>query len=98
MKTLYKLDFDCGRHGSLEGLFIADSDDMNKIVEEKTIIYFGEVLGKHSEIFGPIEEGDYEEITNDEKVIAVVEFYKLETGFNPFHYHTVDEEDLEDKE
>lgn len=27
MKALFKMDFDCGRMGNLEGVFIADTED-----------------------------------------------------------------------
>lgn len=91
MKGLYKLHFDCGRSGELNGLFIADIDEMKKLVQNATEVYFGEVLGKHSEVMGPIEECDYTFITADENVIEIVEQYGLENGFNPFDY--IEEED-----
>jgi len=28
MKALFKMDFDCGRMGNLEGVFIADTEDV----------------------------------------------------------------------
>ena len=86
MKTLYKLHFDCRRAGSLNGLFIADDADMQKLVESGNDVYFGEVLGKHSDVFGPIEKEDYTEITKDPAIIKIVEDYGLEFGYNPFDY------------
>lgn len=29
MKALFKMDFDCGRMGNLEGVFIADTEKMS---------------------------------------------------------------------
>lgn len=52
MKALFKMDFDCGRMGNLEGVFIADTEDVEYLVNNKISVYFGEVLGKHSEISG----------------------------------------------
>lgn len=98
MKALYKLHFDCGRNGELYGLFVAEKDDMDELMDSGDKIYFGEVLGKHSEVMGPIEDCDVTFITSDEKVIAVVEHYKLEVGFNPFHYDRITDDDLEDEE
>lgn len=48
MKKLYKFDADCGRMGSIEGLFITDESSVEKIMGKE--VYFNEVLGKHSEI------------------------------------------------
>ena len=52
MKALFKMDFDCGRMGNLEGVFITDTEDVEYLVNNKISVYFGEVLGKHSEISG----------------------------------------------
>lgn len=86
MKGLYRLNVDCGRMGELEGVFIADKLDVEILLDESLSIYWGEVLGKHSEIYGSLEEGELIFITDDIKVIDLVEAYKLETGYNPFHY------------
>jgi hypothetical protein len=50
MKAIYRMDIDCGRNGNLTGVFIADKDHVKILLEKKIEIYFGEVLGKHSEI------------------------------------------------
>ena len=86
MKTLYKLHFDCRRSGTVYGLFIADDVDMKKLVDSGDSVYFGEILGKHSEVAGPIEECDYTEVTKDPAIIKIVEDYGLEFGYNPFGY------------
>ena len=39
------MDFDCGRMGNLEGVFIADTEDVEYLVNNKISVYFGEVLG-----------------------------------------------------
>ena len=86
MKTLYKLHFDCGRCGEVYGLFIADKEKMDELVSSGKEVYFGEVLGKHSEVYGPIENGDYTEVTNDPSVIKVIEENNLCFGYNPLDY------------
>ena len=48
MKALFKMDFDCGRMGNLEGVFIADTEDVEYLVNNKISVYFGEVLGKNT--------------------------------------------------
>lgn len=86
MKGLYKLHIDCGRQGEVEGLFIADMEDMHLLVTSGTTVYFGEILGKHSEVYGELKEKDYTFVTNDKDVINLVESYDLESGYNPFDY------------
>lgn len=96
MKAVYKLHFDCGRMGELTGLFIAEKESVDKLIESGEEIYFGEVLGKHSEVCGPIEENDVTLISTEENVIKIIEEHGLENGFNPFDY--IREEDNEDEE
>ena len=86
MKGLYKFNFDCGRMGSLEGIFIEDTDKVKDLVLSGDEVYFGEVLGKHSEIYGQVEDGDVTLVTTDSKVIEVIEEHNLESGINPFDY------------
>ena len=42
MKALFKMDFDCGRMGNLEGVFITDTEDVEYLVNNKISVYFGE--------------------------------------------------------
>ncbi|MDA3855100.1 MAG: hypothetical protein PF569_02490 [Candidatus Woesearchaeota archaeon] len=86
INALYRLNIDCGRSGELYGIFIADKDAINHIIHDKIKIYFGEVLGKHSEIFGVIDEGEIELITDDPKILSIVEKYNLEIGINPLDF------------
>lgn len=79
------MTFDCGRMGELEGVFVAEKEDVDYLVANDIEIYFGEVLGKHSEICGTLEESEIYMITDDEKVISIVKAYGLESGYNPFH-------------
>ena len=97
-KKIYKLEWDFGRMGSLEGVFVADSDDIKKLLENETEIYFGEVLGKHSEVFGVIKSKHLTEVTDDEKFIDLFEKYGLESGYNPFDYLNESEDDYEDED
>lgn len=67
MLGLYKFYWDCGRMGFIDGLFITESGKAKNIVGRE--VYFGEVLGKHSEIFGTIEEGDISVVSENEDLI-----------------------------
>lgn len=83
-KGLYKFNFDCGRMGELNGIFIADSKDVESVIGKE--VYFGEVLGKHSEIYGTIDEGEIKLITDDPEVVSLMEENNISTGFNPLDY------------
>ena len=88
MSKLYSFHWDCGRMGELDGLFIAHQEDVEKLIGEE--IYFGEVLGKHSEIFGILEEKHLTIKTDDQAfIIKLREIIGKDTisGFNPFDYY-----------
>ncbi len=97
-RKLYKFRFD-GRWGSLNGLFTADTNSVSKIMGEE--VFFGEVLGKHSEVFGPIEECDITLVDATPGTIEELEHtlgggnvygtiydgtYCSLVGYNPFDY------------
>ena len=84
MKGIYRFKCDCGRMGELSGIFVADSEDIKRLIG--SYAYFGEVLGKHSEVCGKIEKNEIELIADDAKCVEMFEFFNLETGYNPFSY------------
>lgn len=67
-QTLYKFYWDAGRGGEIESLFIADSEQAEAAFGLD--VYFGEVLGKHSEVSGTFEPKDLTVITQEQGVIA----------------------------
>jgi len=92
MKKIYEFNRDCGRMGSLDGIFVATHDEVGKIVGEE--IYFGEVLGKHSDICITLREIDLRVLSDDREFVAqFIEVIGEGTisGFNPLDYY--DEED-----
>lgn len=100
MKVLAKFFWDCGRSGNIDGLFIAE-----KFAIEQTIgkhIYLGEVLGKHSEVYGDIDAGDIEIISEDPVVVELLlNLFEDGTisGFNPLGYiKESDDEDSDEEE
>ncbi len=107
MKAIYKMEVDCGRMGSLSGIFIADTEEVKALIETKVEIYFGEVLGKHSEIFGTINEDEIVLVTDDITIVDIFEKYGMATGHNPFEHldedwldniNEYDRSDIEDKD
>jgi len=79
--------------GNIDGLFIAESEEIEKLIGKE--IYFGEVLGKHSDIYGTLEKDDIEVKSDDQDFI-----HKFEenmgsgtiSGFNPLDHYEDDDE------
>lgn len=93
MKKLYEFNWDCGRMGDLNGLFIADEADVAAIVGKE--IYFGEVLGKHSEISGTLDDEDLTVKSDDQDFITkFIEIMGEGTisGYNPLDYYDPEDE------
>lgn len=88
MKNLYSFYWDCGRMGDLSGLFVATQEEVDNLIGKE--VYFGEVLGKHSEIYGTINE-DHVVLVSDEQdkvewLVRVSGGNESITGFNPLDY------------
>lgn len=88
MYKLYRFEMDYGRNGSLDGLFISTDEELNLI--NNATIYFGEALGKHSEVW--IDDFEWEKcctVISDEqeKIEWLIDLmgYTL-TGYNPLDY------------
>ena len=96
MMNLYKFYAYCGRMGSLHGLFISTPE---KVEEAKgSILYFGEVLGKHSDIVVELHDDKIDLISDNQEKVAWLKELLGETvsGFNPIHVYNdqKDEEEL----
>jgi hypothetical protein len=89
MKGIYKFYWDYGRQGEVKGIFIATKEEVANIIGKE--VYFGEILGKHSEIYNTVDEEDIELITDDQAIIEVIEKIGiLPTGYNPVDYYSED--------
>ena len=94
MKVLAKFYWDCGRSGDINGIFIADKEAVEAAYGRH--VYLGEVLGKHSEVYGDLVEGDITIVSEDPVVVEVLlNLFEDGTisGFNPLEYIESDEED-----
>ena len=83
-KAIFKFHFDFGRMGELDGVFVATPEEIESILGKQ--IYFGEVLGKHSEVFTTMEKKFFKKITTDENFIKLFEQYDMSSGYSPFDY------------
>lgn len=96
MDKIWHYHLDCGRMGYIEGMFVATEKEIQN--EIGSTIYFGEVLGKHSEITSDLDWDDLEELTDDEELIEkCIKFNIIPNGYNPLDY-IYREEDEEDEE
>lgn len=92
--AIYEFHWDCGRMGDVESVFIADKDEVAKVIGKE--IYFGEILGKHSEIYGTLDEGDLTIKSEDQDFIQkCIEVFGMGTisGYNPLSYYEPSDED-----
>lgn len=85
--TLYHFMWECGRMGEVEGLFVAEKSEV--IASIGSEVYFGEILGKHSEIYGTLEVKDLTIKSEDqEKIQWLIEIMGGMTisGYNPLEH------------
>lgn len=99
MKVIVEFGVDCGRQGSLEGIFVCEKEALEKLYGKT--VYFGEVLGKHSEVEIDIDAECFEIRTEDQDFIA--KFIEIMgdgtiSGYSPFDYIDEVESDEEDEE
>lgn len=85
MKGVYKLNVECGRMGELEGVFVAEKEMVEALIESKIVVNFGEALGKHSDIHCPINQDEITLVSESPEVVAVILEHGLSSGFNPLH-------------
>lgn len=87
MKKLYKFHWEIKRMGDVTGVFVATDEEIDEIIGKT--IYFGDVLGKHSEIYGILEKEDLKILSEDQDfIVKLIEVFKSSTinGYNPLHY------------
>lgn len=98
MNNLYSFYVDCGRQGSLDGLFIATQEEVDKAIGQE--MYFGEVLGKHSDVQGTLEAHEITLVSSDQdKVEWLLGLLgTCVSGFNPLEYISQDDEDYNEDE
>ena len=86
-ENLYDFYLDCGRQGELEGRFLATEEEVESIIGKE--VYFGEVLGKHSNVYGTLEEGEIKLVTDNKDFLNEAERLNIDlsSGYNPLAYY-----------
>jgi len=81
-KVLWKFHW-YTRGGAVESYFVATREEVESKIGQS--IYFGEILGKHSEVGGTLDKEDLTEISEDQEFIE--KFVELigYTGYNPLY-------------
>lgn len=83
VKGIYQFSWTT-RYGVIEGAFVSNTHAISDLIGKK--VYFGECLGKHSEIYGDVSSEDIELITEDQEFVAAWEEKFGSFGYNPFDY------------
>lgn len=99
MKVIVEMDVDYGRMGTLNGIFVCEKEALEKLYGKE--VYFGEVLGKHSEVVIEVDAGCFNIRTDDQGFIA--QFIEIMgdgtiSGYSPFDYIDEDEEPDEEED
>lgn len=85
-KRLYQFNRYFHRQGDIEGVFIAEPEEIDKLVGSN--INFGEAFGKHSEISCIIKQEDIKELhVLDSTIIDLFEVIgNTISGYNPLDF------------
>lgn len=87
MKKLYKFEKDFGRMGEISGVFVAEQDEIDALIGKT--VYFGEALGKHSDISVKLTNDHFTVKSEDEefieKLCRVFGGSNI-SGYNPLDY------------
>lgn len=86
MRKLYSFFWDCGRMGDVEGLFIAEESEVDAAIGSE--VYFGEILGKHSDIRGTLSSEDLKVISDEQdKIDWLLDIVGPDvSGHNPLYH------------
>lgn len=76
------MNLDFRRQGNLEGTFVATQEQVDCLINKKIEVYFGDVLGKHSEVYGSIEGHEISVVSDNPEVVNA----GVQSGYNPFDY------------
>ena len=89
---IYRMEVYFGRSGDLSGLFVADSAELENLFGRT--IYFGEVLGKHSDVHFTLRPAHVTVVSDDadfvSKFIEVMGNGTI-SGLNPLDYYNPDD-------
>lgn len=98
-RVLAKFEWDVRRMGTVEGLFVTTTEELEKAYGHE--IYFGEILGKHSEVAGTLDREDIEIKSDDQdfidKLVSLLGSERI-SGYCPLDYFQEEEDEEEEDE
>lgn len=81
---LWRFYWDCGRQGNVESVFVATQAEIDAALGSQ--VYFGEILGKHSDIHGQLDAEDLTLLSDDPALVALFRDRVGSTGHSPLDY------------
>jgi hypothetical protein len=72
------------RRGKLEGLFLADDEDVAEIRDVQIVV--SEALGKHTEVELTLDETCLTLVSDDPAYVKMFSTLRLSSGMNPFDH------------
>jgi hypothetical protein len=75
VKKMYRFNVHCGRQGDLAGLFVADSEEVDRAMGKS--VFFDEPFGKHSAVTVTLAPEHFTVATDDQDFIAKFEALKI---------------------
>ena len=90
MKKFFDFHVDCGRMGDISATFVATQEEVDNLCNKT--VYFGEILGKHSEVELDMKPEYFTVKTDNQEFLEMAEKLgiNLDFGHVPFDY--IDEE------
>jgi hypothetical protein len=86
MRKLFQFSWDMG-YGCVEGLFVAEQEEVDAVIGKE--VYFGAVLGRYSDVSGPVLEEEIKVVTEDqdfiEMLLSIFSSSRI-SGYNPLDY------------
>lgn len=86
MRKLFQFRWDMG-YGCVEGLFVAEQEEVDAVIGKE--VYFGKVLGRYSDVSGPVLEEEIKVVTEDqdfiEMLLSIFSGSRI-SGYNPLDY------------
>jgi hypothetical protein len=82
-QSIYKFDVQVGRMGDLSGIFVTTKNEIDEIINSERIVYFGECLGKHSDIYFKLKDDMFTLVSDNQDFVNIFNDHDMETGVNP---------------
>jgi hypothetical protein len=84
VKTIYKVEWK-GDYNRIDGIFVAERDEMDKILRVNPMIKFGKIGANNSELILHPKNFVIKNITEDLEIIEIFSKHSMETGCNLFN-------------